>query len=150
MKPPTQKQLASLLGISQQLVHEHVKGGKAPPIADVPAWIEYLNNVGREGSAPADIRRKIAEQRLKILQETSERLVRDNAVGRKELISLPEAERRAAEAEAYYFDELDRAMRELPTALCGMDANQIADRLAGFFGELKVRSREKFKAVAMP
>lgn len=66
------------------------------------------------------------------------------------VLDAQEAEARAAEAEAYYFSELDRALRELPTGLCGMTANQIADKLGQFFADLKTRSREKFKAVAQP
>lgn len=66
------------------------------------------------------------------------------------VLDLPEAERRAAEGEAYYFAECDRMLREMPTALCGLSAGQIHQRIAQFVIELKARSREKFKAVVKP
>jgi hypothetical protein len=66
------------------------------------------------------------------------------------VLDLPEAERRAAEAEAYYGSELDRLMREMPPALCGLSARQIHGVLEKFIDELRLRSQKKFSQYARP
>ncbi len=149
-RKPTQAQLAAILGISRQLLYEHIQSGNAPPIGDVTAWVEYMAARGNVATSPPDMRRKIADQRLRILTETAERLARENQVGRKELISLPEAERLAAEAERFYWAEIDRMVREMPPALCGLSAGQIHGKLSAFVDEMKKRSRAMFAAVSCP
>lgn len=64
---------------------------------------------------------------------------------RGELMSIADAKQQAATAEAYYFGELDRAMRELPPVLSGLDALQVHARLKTYFEAMREASREFFK-----
>ena len=69
-KPITnQSELAASLGLSRQLISAHAKKPGAPPLSDRAGWIEFLATVGRDGSAPVDIRRAIAQKRLEILEQ---------------------------------------------------------------------------------
>src|SRR4051812_5918967 len=63
----TLSQTAKRLGVSRQLLSAHRKKSDAPPLGDVAAWEEFLALHGREGSAQPELRKKIAEQRLKLL-----------------------------------------------------------------------------------
>jgi hypothetical protein len=54
-------------------------------------------------------------------------------------------ERENAEAEGYYFSELERFQREAPSKLAGKNEIQIHDSIDQEFKQLRVRSREKFQ-----
>ncbi len=66
------------------------------------------------------------------------------------VLDLTESKHHAAEAEAWYFNELDRMLREMPSALAGLSAMQVSECLNKFVKELRKSSREKFQAVAQP
>ena len=61
-----------------------------------------------------------------------------------DVIGIADAEAQAAEAEGFYFAELDRMLRELPTALTGLSAAQVHAVLLRTITDLRQRSREKF------
>lgn len=79
-KKTTQSKLAVQLGVSRQLIAAHVKKGDAPALDDLAGWNAYLAQRGRIGSAPEDLRRAIAQERLEILQETKSKLRRENLI----------------------------------------------------------------------
>src|SRR5208283_4165711 len=81
----TKSALADALGISRQALNVHLKSPDAPPIDDITAWQVLLAERGRIGSVPEELRRAIAQERLKILQETSAKLARENAIAAGEL-----------------------------------------------------------------
>lgn len=114
------------LGVLMRFFFDQYWDEKEKPPDGLATWREALN--------------RVQTHRQEIL------LAKDKGT----VLDLPEAERRAAEGEAYYFSELDRMIREMPTALCGLSANQIHAKILQFVTELKARSREKFQAVAKP
>lgn len=116
----TQVKLAAILGISKQNLAFHIKGGKAPSIDDIDAWHDFLAEVGREGSAPPDLKRKIAEQRLRLVKENADRAAIENAKRRGETIDKAEMQRFMSELVANCFQaELRRMTQEYPAMLKG-------------------------------
>jgi hypothetical protein len=140
--------LAKKLGVSRQLLASHIKNGGAPPLADVDGWRIFLAAIGRTGSAPPDLRRKIAEQRLEILKEQRAALARRNAQEAGELMTCASAVRQAAEAMGLTFSELERLSREIPPSLAGLDAISIGKRLAAEVETIRKTLHEKFQTIA--
>ena len=62
-----------------------------------------------------------------------------------ELMPVSDAMRQAAEAAAFYWNQLDRMERELPTALAGLSALQASEVLNRAVEDLRNRAEEKFK-----
>ncbi|MGD0746058.1 MAG: hypothetical protein ABSA45_12970 [Verrucomicrobiota bacterium] len=118
----TQSQLAASLGVSRQLIAHHVKSGNAPGLSDTAGWIEYLAAHGRTGSLPPEMRKKIADQRLRLVRAQAERVEIENRIRRAETIpfSLVTTFIRHLVANLF-FGELDRLAYEFPATLKGKD-----------------------------
>jgi transcriptional regulator with XRE-family HTH domain len=139
--------LAKKLGVSRQLLGSHIKTGGAPTLDDIEAWRIFLAAHGRSGSAPPDLRRKIAEQRLAILKEQRAALARKNAQEAGELMPVASAVRQAGEAMGYTFSELERMAREIPPALAGGTAVEIGKRIAAEVERIRSTLKEKFQTI---
>ena len=128
-KKITQSSLAAQLGVSRQLVAAHRKKPDAPALDDVAGWIAFLAAHGRTGSCPPELRTAIARKRLEILAETKIKLARENEIASGLLVPAAEAIRQAGEAGGYLMSQLERFCRELPPALAGLTAHEIATRI---------------------
>lgn len=143
----TQTTLAKQLGISRQLLASHIKKGCAPALDDLEGWRTFLAQVGRSGSAPPDLRRKIAVERLGILKEQRASLARKNESEAGELMPCASAVKQAAEAGGYMFAELERMAREIPPALAGLDAVSIGKRISAEVEKIRKTLQEKVQAI---
>lgn len=142
----TQAALARTLGITRQALNWHLKNSDAPPVGDVKAWIQFLAENGREGSAPANVRRKIAERRLEILDETLIDARRKNAEAAGRMLDAGEVRTAVLEGVATLFGETERLfVNELPPALAGLDAVTIRMRAEDAITKVKSAVREKLK-----
>ena len=146
-KGPTQLALANDLGVSRQLIAYHLRAGECPPLTDRKAWVEFLAQKGRSGSAPPELRRKIAEKRLAILEQTRKRMARENEAAAGLMMPTEEARRQAAIACSFLFAELERGERELPPAMAGQTAVEIFKRLHGFTEALRKAAKDKFNNI---
>ena len=144
---PTQSSLAKALGISRQLVAAHARKPDAPKLDDLTGWTAYLAQHGRIGSAPDDLRRAIAQERLEILKETKAKLVRDNKVEEGKMMLCSSAVKQAAEAGGYMFAELERMARELPPALAGQSAVEVCKRISTEVEAIRKTLNEKFESI---
>lgn len=145
--PKTHSELAKTLGVSRQLITAAASKPDAPKIDDVDAWREYIAAHGRTGSLPADLRRKIGEARLAILEEQKISAKRENARQAGELVPMLECQRQAAEAMSYTFSELERIAQTTPPALAGLDAISIFKRLKSEIERMRKTLKEKFQAI---
>jgi hypothetical protein len=118
----TQAILAKKLEVSRQLIAAHIKKGGTPPLNDTEAWRTFLAALGRAGSAPPDIRRKIALERLGILRAQRARFERENQIAAKELMPCGDAIAQADGAMAFFFDHFARWENELPPRLSGLSS----------------------------
>jgi hypothetical protein len=143
----TQSKLAIQLGVSRQLIAAHIKKGDAPGLDDLIGWNVYLAQKGRIGSAPDDLRRAIAQERLEILKETKAKLARENQVETGKLIVFSDARRQCAAAWCFVFDQLQRGENELPPALAGLSCIQVYERLHAFTERLRKDAKEKFEKI---
>lgn len=126
-KPITQSQLARKLGVHRQVISRHVKHDPdAPALHDVDGWMEYLAAKGREGSLPLEMRKKIGEQKLRLLRAQADKAEDEKAERRKEL--LPSADVNAILTELiliHFWGTYDRLTQELPPRLAGLSADEI-------------------------
>ena len=143
----TQAALSRKLGISAKLVAAHVRTEEAPPLDDVAAWEKLLAMKGRDGAAPADLRRKIGEARLAILEEQKIAARRENQIKAGEMMLTADAHREACEAMSLTFAELERRDRELPPALAGLDAVSIFKRMKSDTEQIRKTLKAKFEDV---
>ena len=144
---PTQASLARQLGVSRQLVSAHFKDPDAPKLDDVSGWAAFFAARGRSGSAPPELRAKLAQARLDILKEQKRRMARENSIGDKKMMLISDAQQQAAFACGYFFSELERAERELPPGLAGRSAVDIYKHLHGFIEALRRNAKAKFEEV---
>ena len=143
--PKNQKELAARLGVSRQTIAHHLKQKDAPPIGDVPGWTAHLAAHGRDGSAPPDLKRKIAEARLAVLKQTERGLRQANDERDGRTISKDEVSTGIKASVALMFSELDRLfLNELPPALKGLDELSIKARCNTAIGQLRQSLRERF------
>jgi hypothetical protein len=143
-KPQTLAQLAKVLGVSRQLLNAHRRKPDAPKLSDVDGWIVWLSANGRDGSAPPELRKLIAAERLAILKETKARLARENAREAGELMPVADAKRFNAEAWSFIFDRLEHLCLEKPPALAGRTAIEIFEQLSEFKEKMRRDAKEKF------
>ena len=85
-----------------------------------------------------DVLNQVKSDREKIKLEKDKHTVLDIEVAR----------RSATNAAGYFWNEMERFEREMPGRLKGLTAVEVRKILGTFLGELRARSREKFKAVA--
>jgi len=125
-KKITQSGLAAKLGITRQLLAFHIKGGNAPKLSDEEGWIEFLAVNGREGSLPPEIRKKIADQRLRLIRGQADRVEIENRVKRGETIEFDLVHRFIGNLTGvYFFGELERIANEFPSNLKGKSEIEI-------------------------
>lgn len=146
-KKLTQSSLAALLGVTRQLIASHRKKPDAPAINDVTGWTVYLAQKGRTGSAPAELRKAIAQERLNILRETKMKMAREREVQSHLLMKTADAQRQAAKAMILTFAELERFASEWPPALAGLDAVSIYERIHSGIESLRVTLKKKFESI---
>jgi hypothetical protein len=142
-----QTELAKKLGVTRQLLSAHKKNPLAPKTNSFADWKTFLATIGRDGSAPIDVRRKIAEKRLAILHEQHIAAQRENAKAAGDMVSFQECRRQASEAAATYFAEWERGCRELPPILKGMDEISIFKKLTQRLEEIRETLNRAFDAV---
>ena len=88
--------------------------------------MEYLAAKGREGSLPLEMRKKIGEQKLRLLRAQADKAEDEKAERRKEL--LPSADVNAILTELiliHFWGTYDRLTQELPPRLAGLSADEI-------------------------
>jgi len=122
----TKSAFADALGISRQALNLHLKSLDAPPIGDIDGWQIFLAAHGRIGTAPEDLRRTIALKRIAIMEETRVKQKRANDIEAGKFVLASDAIRQAGEAGGFFMGELERWARELPPALAGKSAADIA------------------------
>lgn len=145
--PQTHAELAKALGVSRQLITAAIAKGGTPPLGDVAAWKAHFAATGRTGSLPPELRRKIGEARLAILEEQRIALQRENAQKAGELMPTADAIREAGEAMAAVFSEFERFAREAPPSLAGLDAVSIFKRIEAWVESIRKTLTEKFNEV---
>lgn len=143
----TQAELARQAGTTRHVIAWHLKHSNPPPLHDVPGWIAHLAAHGRSGSAPPELRAKIAQKRLEILEQTRIRLEYDNQVRKGELMPVADACRQAAEACSYLMSELERIEREAPPSLAGCTAVESYKILHAAVERLRRDAKAKFEAI---
>ena len=136
------EQLAQLCNLSKRRLYQLAEENKIPTPANgmFPMLITITQLFGwyqRDGE-------QLAAERLKIATEQSRRLRYRNDETEGLSMAVTDAVRQAGEAEAYYFAELSRAERELPTMLGGLSPDQVAEVLRKFLSDLRQKSRDKF------
>jgi phage terminase Nu1 subunit (DNA packaging protein) len=127
-KKRTKAELAALLEISRQALARLQQRPDCPD-QDAPLdnWLDYQAMVGREGSAPPDLKRAIAEQRLRLVKENADRAAIENARRRGETIDKAELNSFMREVISNYFQaELRRMTQEYPAILKGKTEVEIA------------------------
>lgn len=142
----TKAGLAKKLGITPQALNWHLKHSEdVPPIADISGWVEFLAQNGREGSAPADVRRKIAERRFEILEQNLIEAKRRNDEAAGRVLDANQVAAAVRDAVATMFAELERIfLTEQPPAVKGLDEVKIRKKNASYIDELKTVVIEKF------
>ena len=144
----TTDDLATLAGLTPRRVRQLSDEGKLPPITgNTLPMLDAIKALFQWFARDGEL---LAAEKLKIATETARRLKMQNDIRAGHVLDAHDAERQAAEAESYYFGELDRMLRELPPALVGLDALQAQEVLQKFITDLRQRSREMFAAVAQP
>jgi hypothetical protein len=120
-QPSTIAALALELGVSRQAVARHAKKPGAPGLADVPGWQEFLAANGREGTAPPELRRKIAVQRLRLLKAMATRAEHASRKERGELINKVEVQFAVAKGTSVFWSALEEMAQKLPADIKGCD-----------------------------
>ena len=145
----TKTALARELGISRQALGRHAKKPGAPGLADVAGWQEFLAAHGREGSAPPELRKRIAEQRLRLLKAMATRAEYSSARERGEMLSKAEVQFALAKGTALLFSGLDRlANVEWPATLKGCSEAEICLKVKGDIEKLKEDFRAALQKLA--
>lgn len=144
-KQPTLSGLAAVLGVSRQLIAAHRRKPDAPALSDVAGWEVFLARYGRTGSAPEDLRRAIAEERLNILKATRAKIERENDEAARRLIPIDDARRQNAEAWAFVFSELERWENEVPPLLAGLSAVEIFKHMFNRKEAFRRAAKERFE-----
>ena len=144
---PTKTALAKALGCSRSTLHTWEAAGC--PVSDIKAARQWVtaNGVGSDMAAPPDLRRKIAEKRLAILNEQLITAQRDNAKAAGEMVSFQDCRRQAAEAAQKYFDCLDAQAQELPPMLAGLDPVAIHKKLCERREQIRTELNEYFDKI---
>jgi phage terminase Nu1 subunit (DNA packaging protein) len=134
----TQSELARVLGISRQLVAFHVKGGNAPSLDDTEGWVAFLEEIGREGSLPKELRKAIATQRLRLIKAQADRTELENGAKRKEYVAWDLVHRFVTNLVGNaFFGELERMREEFPVTLEGKTKIQIYEEVNRQIEEVK-------------
>lgn len=140
----TQSKLAEIVGVSRQLVAFHVKTGKAPKLDDIDGWLEHLAAVGKDGSLPPELRKKIAEQRLRKLKAEATMAEHELKLREKQLVEWEFVDKFLAFLLGQKFwGELEKWSQELPPLLQGLPATEICKVIDARFRRLC----EDFKSV---
>ena len=148
MIKPTRAAIAQTLGISRQTLALHMRKTDAPALTDIKAWQTYLAAHGRVGSASPELRKAISQKRLEILTETKIKLARENEVASGILVNADEVMLQCAEAGGLFMSELERLARELPPALAGLPAGEVAERIDLEVEKVRKKIRTKMKEIA--
>src|SRR6185503_7452634 len=138
--PKTASELAEALGVSRQLLSARRQklGDAAPDFADVAAWEGVFAADGREGSVPADLRRKISEQRLRLLRAAADREELRLAKERGETLDKDKVGLAIRQCVSAFWHALDRAAElDLPPVLKGKDEAAIRDELKATVARMK-------------
>lgn len=148
----TKAGLAKQLGITPQALNWHLKHSDGVPrIDDVAGWVEFLAQNGREGSAPEDVRRKIAERRFEILEQDLIEAKRKNDEAAGRVLDANAVASSIRDAVATMFAELERIfLTEQPPAVKGLDEVNIRRKNAVYIAELKTVVIEKFEKATKP
>lgn len=137
--PDPVKRLAATLGMQRKSLLVHVRKPDAPELQDVDGWRQYLAAIGRQGSAPPDLRRVQAIARARLAVAQAVRVETSTKVAAGELVDRDAVREGIGRALAAHFATLEAVMcSELPPVLVGLDERQLRERLR--------RAVEGFKA----
>jgi hypothetical protein len=90
-------------------------------LTDVEGWQLYLAEHGREGSAPPELRKRIAEQRLRLLRAMATRAEHASRKERGELIPKAEVQFAVAKGTSVFWSALEEMAQKLPADIKGCD-----------------------------
>jgi hypothetical protein len=149
-KPANASELARRLGVARQLISAHRKRPDAPPLADVAAWEFYLSAHGREGSSgPPELRKRIAGQRLRLLQAMTHKADRENRIADGAILDRAEIFTAVARGTSLLFSAMEREfLQEAPPNLKGRNEKEIHDYLAAGVERFKNALRDGFGKLA--
>lgn len=149
----TQSKLAEIVGVSRQLVAFHVKTGKAPKLDDIDGWLEHLAAVGKDGSLPPELRKKIAQQRYRLLKANADKAEMEHMLRRKEAVEFEFVEQFIGHMVDVFFAEIERMRHEFPVALKGRTEVEISKVVGERFDRLAEdcrRAMDKFTSEHKP
>lgn len=146
MKVKSKRHFAALIGITPTDLEHHLQNAEAPALGDVAGWEAFLAAHGRTGSAPTDLRTKIAKKRLEILTETKEAMARKAAREKNETADKGEVRTWMRSFMALLFGELDRIFgMELPASGKGLSEVELKRRVDVGIKQLKETLRKRFQ-----
>lgn len=144
-----QKALAATLGISLKALQFHIQSGLGPPLHDVPAWLEFLASVGRQGSAPPDIRRETADARRRLVEAQAKKVERENLEASRLLVPVADIEDGLKAIMSEVFVVLERVFcSELPPLLAGLDEVGVRTKCRKEIEEMKASLKTRFNEMA--
>lgn len=144
-----QKALAKTLGVKLRALQVHVNSGEGPPLDDVPAWLEFLASVGRQGTAPPDIRRETADARRRLVEAQAKKVERENLEATGKLVPVEDIESGLRSVMAEVFVVLERVFcSELPPVLVGLDEVAVREKCRREIDEAKGVLKARFDAMA--
>jgi len=148
-QPSTIAALARVLGISRQALGRHVQKPAAPGLGNVSGWQEYLAAHGRAGSAPPELRRKIAAQRLRLLRAMVAKAERENQKAAGQTLDKGEVQFALSKGTNLLFSGLDRlANVQWPASLKGCGEAEISALTLADVEKLKDDFRDALEKLA--
>lgn len=147
--PQTLMELASILGISRQLLNHLKKKSDAPPVSDVAAWQIFIAANGRDGAAPSYLKRKLAEKRLSLLTTADSREKIKLGKDQDTVIDKSEVATALQGGMAMLFNQLEKVFcNDLPPSLAGKPPAEIAAMCRGAIEKLTAQLVERLGALA--
>ena len=141
--PDPVKALAATLGMQRKSLLVHVRKPDVPELKDVDGWRQYLAAIGRQGSAPPDLRRVQAAARARLAVAQAVRVETSTKVAAGELVDRDAVRNGIGRALAAHFSTLEAVMcSELPPVLVGLDERQLRERLRRAVEAFKSKLRD--------
>lgn len=146
---PTKKlsvsEAARRIGTSRQALDVHRRKPGTPALDDTEGWRTYLAANGREGSAPPEIRAKIAKERHKLLAAMAEREQLRLSKDKGEVIAKAEVSTALARGMSVLFGQLESIFsNEFPRLVVGLEPAAIAAQARDAIEKLREGLRAEF------
>ena len=146
--PKTWTELAKLLGVSRQKLCGHSKKPGAPKLSDYAGWELFLASVERDVGGSENVRRAIAQQRLRLIRGLADDRQRRNKKAAGELVELERACNAMHLAAETFWAELQTAHRDLPALCESRSADFIRSQLSKSLEQIKTRTQIAFEKLA--